>query len=213
MTKFKTNSYSGDSPIRTYAKNMGGILTKVTGKSAKKEDVPKRTSRKKSLVAKKKAPKKQTMGKGGVGCGCGGAKFQQGGSIANTSSNIEPGAFNETLFPNSVSAAAASAGFNNSSAANQLKVPGSSKENLDTTVGRTQEGYGTNVKDFLKKLRSRRSDMNFNSTAPTNSITPENINQFGSAKTGGSSMKTDSIGQKVFSNGGVVDDIELPSRG
>jgi len=190
MSKIKSNSFLSTSPGRAYAMVDGGTM-------------PKRKKTVKKKLISKSGTKMASYGKGSsASCGCGGKpKFQQGGVVVNTGSNIEAGEFSPTqnrLFPNAIPAAAASAGMNSSATANQGTIPGSSKQNLDTTVGRTNPAGGYDVKSFLKGLNIRRNAVGLNVSAPTNAIKPEAVNQFGSKKQGGSSLQTDSVGNKIF---------------
>jgi hypothetical protein len=192
MSKIKSNSFLSTSPGRTYAMVDGGTMPK------------KKMTGKKKLISKS-GTKMAAYGKGSsASCGCGGKpKFQQGGVTATTGNNIEPGELNpaqNNMFPNAIPAAAASAGMNSSATANQGTIPGSSKQNLETTVGRTNPAGGYDVKKFLKGLSMRRNAVGLAVSNPTNAIKPEAVNQFGSAKQGGSSMQTDSVGKKIFSN-------------
>jgi hypothetical protein len=218
MTKLKSNSFLNVTPGKTYAMAVGGAMPKRKKTARRKiqkttspAPIPPKSTEIKKLVVKR-GPGSGKYKKGGIGCGCGGAKFQQGGALANTGTNLEPDTFNNKLFPNAIPAAAASAGFNNSSTINQPTIPSSSSENLDTATAQGNGG-GYDVKGFLKKLAAKRQSMAFNTGAPTKPIMPEAINQFGSAKNSGSSMKMDSVGQKVFKEGGTIeDDGEYPSR-
>ena len=216
MTRKKTD-FLTITPGKTYDMSAGGVLTKRKKTIRKKikrstgpaPSPPKSTQKKKLVV--KQGHGAGIYKKGGVGCGCGGKKMQQGGVVANTGSTIEPGEFSPAqnrLFPNALPAAAASAGINSSATANQPTIPGSSSENKPIEKG----AHSFGVKGFLKKLTDRRRAVGLNTSNPTSPISAENINQFGSAKSGGSSTKVDSVGQKIFMAGGSVDVDELPSR-
>jgi hypothetical protein len=201
------NDFITVTPGKTYSMAVGGSMPKKTVLKKKKPLI--KRSIKTSAAPALMPPNVKLVGKGTkmagygagkkVGCGCGGAKMQQGGVVANTGSNMEASEFSggqQGLFP---------------SGAGSIKAPGipkSEKANEQTAIGGAMD-----VNAFLKKLKMRRQAAGMNMNTPTAPITPEGINQYGSSKSGGSSVQLDSVGQKIFKDGGAVDDEESPSCG
>ena len=198
----------------------GSMIEKKKPLIKKKRTAPAlmKPSKKPILIKKSayggKVKKIMSYGKGkkAGGCGCGGgmSKYQQGGVIANTGSDIQTNEFNavqSNVFPGAVPAATSAAGINSQSARNQPTIPGSSASNEETVIGGTGATPGIaggDIASFLKKLKLRRQSMGMMTGNKSTPMTDKNVFQYGGGKTAGSKIKNDSVGGRMYKNGGLI---------